>query len=119
MTLQFDGSDHRIRLAVPFTFSGDAVTECGLTDGPTRNLNVMTRPGRAIASVVVTETENVPIDENQTVLVVAISGELTVEGVEPLPLKLNRRDSLLLTTPGSIAVTGGELAIVRIDPDNY
>jgi environmental stress-induced protein Ves len=70
----------------PFAFPGDAETGCRLLDGPVVNLNVMTRRGRASATV-------------QTVR--AVHG---VHGVHPV------RDRLALEAPPGGAVLAVALA---------
>src|ERR1700753_1926912 len=54
MALTVDGRRHRFGLRDPFRFDGDGETLCEVP-GPSRDLHVMTRRGRATASVVVGE----------------------------------------------------------------
>lgn len=51
MVLTVDGTPHAVGPLSPFAFSGDAATDCRLTAGAVRNINVMTRRSRATAHV--------------------------------------------------------------------
>lgn len=112
MTLELDGVTETVRRSEPFTFAGDTATECRLVHGPTRNLNVMTRPGRADATVVTTDGGEISIGDRETIVVVATE---TLTVTEPA-ITLRHLDSLILTAPATVAVTGAA-TIVRIRDD--
>jgi uncharacterized protein len=104
MVLSLDGVEHEIVPRVPFSFSGDAATTGSLTAGPTRNLNVMTRRGRAKASLTV--SEDVVVDHSGPVVLLALSDGVTVAGH-----RLDHLDAVVAT--GHLEVRG-PVAIVRV-----
>lgn len=62
MDLVVDGVVHVLRLHVPLSFEGASQTSCSLPNGPTRDLNVMTRGGRMSAAVAIRDlSETRPI----------------------------------------------------------
>ena len=51
MVLEIDGVSHEVSRFSPVEFAGESYVEARLTQGPTMDLNVMTRRGRAQAQV--------------------------------------------------------------------
>ncbi|MFD5464308.1 HutD family protein [Kitasatospora sp. NPDC127059] len=81
----------------PFAFPGDATTDCRLLGGPVVDFNVMTRRGRAEATVdLPTGPGTVHVPPSSTVLLVCLAGSATVGDAE-----LARYDAALLVTPGT------------------
>jgi hypothetical protein len=71
MALTVDGRCRRFGVREPFSFDGGSQTMCEVA-GPSRDLNVMTRRGRASASVAILEAEasdRAPVEGGETVLV--------------------------------------------------
>ncbi|MFH9353722.1 HutD family protein [Kitasatospora sp. NPDC017646] len=98
MALTVDEIEHSVDTPFrPFTFSGDATTDCRLLGGPVVDFNVMTRRGRVEAAVdLVTDAGAVRVPPGATVLLVCLAGAATVEGTE-----LTRYDAALLDAPGT------------------
>ncbi|MDJ0343571.1 HutD family protein [Streptomyces sp. H10-C2] len=114
MVLTIDGVTHAPTLPLrPLAFPGDAATGCRLTGGPIVNLNVMTRRGRAAATVEIVEgphTATVP--EDGAVLLVALTDDAAIG---PEGGSLGRFDAALATGGGSgsgtDSGTGGALTL--------
>jgi len=104
MVLSLDGVEHEVVPRVPFSFDGDAATTGSLRSGPTRNLNVMTRRGRAKATLTV--SENAVVDHSGPVVLLALSDGVTIAGH-----RLDHLDAALVTRH---LVVRGTVAIVRI-----
>jgi environmental stress-induced protein Ves len=104
MVLSLDGVEHEVVPQVPFSFDGDAATIGTLRSGPTRNLNVMTRRGRAKATLTV--AEDAVVDHSGPVVLLALSDGATIA-----THRLDRLDALVAT--GHLVVRG-TAAIVRI-----
>ncbi|MDX6349205.1 MAG: uncharacterized protein QOF84_3995 [Streptomyces sp.] len=109
----------------PFAFPGDAETGCRLLDGPVVNLNVMTRRGRASATVqtvravhgvhrvhavhAVRDRLALEAPPGGAVLAVALAGpaDLTPHGIH-----LDRWDAALLTDGSAAVLRTQEVAAV-------
>ncbi|WP_431032600.1 HutD/Ves family protein [Streptomyces sp. P6-2-1] len=120
MVLTVDGEAPRlVEPLVPFAFPGDARTDCRLDAGAVRDMNVMTRRGRASGHV-----RMVRVDEGGTELTGA-AGEILLalavtEGValEGPDTPLGRLDSVRATPGQSLALRGtGTVAEIRITPE--
>ena len=113
LVLSVDGREQVLERLVPFAFSGDAVTTCGLRAGPTRDLNVMTARGRVSATVeilAVAGRRDMSADDGEELLVVAATDGLVAS--EPPAAALARLDAL--AGPG-VAVEGeGTVFVVRL-----
>lgn len=73
MVLTVDGVEHPVDARYrPFAFSGDAVTDCRLLEGPLVDFNVMTRRDRTAATVDIVDG-TVPLTGG-TVLAVVLEG---------------------------------------------
>lgn len=99
----------------PVRFPGEADTSCSLSAGPTADLNVMTRRGRAAADLVVVRvagpTAVPPVDDAVVVLVV-LDGRVTAEDAE-----LGARDAVLVDR--TVELSGsGHVAVVTITTDD-
>lgn len=105
MVVVVDGRPHRLAPFDSLRFSGDAITSATLPDGPTVDLNVMTRRGRASAQVSVEELDGqltARADEGETVAVVVLDGSFELPGgTSTHPL-----DTVLAAGPGELALAG-------------
>ncbi|MFD3874104.1 HutD family protein [Streptomyces sp. NPDC058623] len=103
----------------PRHFPGDRPTHCRLLDGPVVNFNVMYRRDRTEArTTVVRGAFGLTVAPDETVLVVALDGPLTVEPTDARggpPARLAPYDALLADAPLSALVrTTGSAALVRL-----
>lgn len=107
MELNVDGASHTIADAYePFSFPGDAVTDCRLLSGPIVDLNVMTRRTRATAHVrMAREGFSVVPRTGVLVLVMALAGTVAVE---ESGVALDRFDAVLFPDrdAGTLRVDG-------------
>ena len=97
MDLVVDGRVKGLGPFEPVRFDGAAETSCVLTAGPTRDLNVMTRRGRCTADLDVLRVDNgleVTTDDDGTLLLVVLEGEVAVDG--PERLRLRPRDAVVV-----------------------
>ncbi|MGN6575661.1 MAG: HutD/Ves family protein [Nocardioides sp.] len=98
----------------PYAFDGDADISCEV-HGPCRDLNVMTRRGRASASVelvrIGSRTDVKPAP-GRDILVVGLQGSPRVVG-DGVVLRLERGDTLTSDEPLELD-GGGRVAVVRI-----
>ncbi|WP_306333700.1 HutD family protein [Streptomyces sp. KL118A] len=118
MVLTVDGTPWPVGPLTPFAFPGDAATDCRVTAGAVRNLNVMTRRGRATAQVeIVTVTAaqetGTACAAGETLLVMAVTEGIAVGGAAGRETSLGRLDCVRRDGPGTLAV-GGEGAVARI-----
>jgi uncharacterized protein len=115
MTLTVDGVQHRLRRHQPLRFDGGSATDCEVPDGPTRDLNVMTRRGLVEADVEIRAVDagaELLLEPAEPLVLLAIQGSLTVSrplGAEtvlgPLDaLGWSGRRPLLVRGPGLAAV---------------
>ena len=125
MILTVDGITHRLGPRDALAFAGEADTSCRVPSGPTRDLNLMTRNGRAegsLRSVVVAGGHETALGAGETVVLVALTPGLSLEGAgaagtEPVapPLPLGPLDSVIRQARGSVRVSGaGTLAQIRV-----
>lgn len=117
MTLELPGETTVLRPFVPYSFDGGVPVRCSVA-APTRDLNVMTRRGRASATVemldAVTGDEPLPQVASSPLLVVGLRGEVTVRS-DDASAALGPGDVLMTDEP--VTVEGaGLVAIVRITP---
>jgi len=119
MNLIVDGHPHQLSRFDPFVFSGDLATSCVVPQGPTRDLNVMTRRGRCHARVNVLVVEGsaaLQVSGGWPRFVIALDAPLSVTGEAITPLVLNRYDLVQLAGPLTLEVLGnGFLACIEID----
>ncbi|MEV5972716.1 HutD family protein [Streptomyces sp. NPDC051921] len=96
MELTVDGVPHTVAAPYePFSFSGDAATDCRLLGGPLVDFNVMTRRAAATAQVRVTREGFSVVPRSGTLtLVIALAGTATVAGSG---VALDRFDAVLFS----------------------
>lgn len=120
MVLTVDGGSQRVAPLSPFTFSGDAATDCRLEAGAVRDMNVMTRRGRATAHVRIValasaQATEMACAEGETLLVMATTDGVTVGGPDGGETALGRLDCVRHEGPGALALRGdGSVAEIRI-----
>jgi uncharacterized protein len=112
MALTVDGRRHRFGLHEPFSFDGGSETVCEVP-GPSRDLNVMTRRGRAAATVTVSTAQSpgrqISADAGQTAFVCLTAGvrlaanDGTEVALGPLDAALTT-DGVTLTGEGTVIV---------------
>ncbi|MFG2206019.1 HutD family protein [Streptomyces sp. NPDC048638] len=97
----------------PFAFSGGAVTDCRLLDGPVVNLNVMVREGRARAVVeMVRGSRAVPPGD---ALVVAVEGSAQLAAPGEPGVRLARFDAAVVAAGARCEVrTAGVAAVIAL-----
>lgn len=116
MELTVDGVAHTVADPYePFVFSGDAVTDCRLLDGPIVDFNVMTRRAVATADVrVVREGFTVAPRNGAVTLVIALTGAVTVD---ESGATLDRFDAAVLSEGDAATVhVDGAAAVVTVTP---
>ena len=87
MVLEIDGVSHEVSRFAPIEFAGESYVESRLSQGPTMDLNVMTRRGRATAQVELLTGPAVTLDHAHDALraVIVLDGTWTAAAVaEPL-----------------------------------
>ncbi len=129
MALKIGGVEHVVKPMVPFSFSGDVTTTARLINGPTRDLNVMTRWQCATASVKEYVLEprtsvSVRVDDDEELVVVMGLGSLAITeqneqhdllGIThrpPVRHALSLFDAAYRRGPASIELFGDGIAIV-------
>ena len=122
MNLTVDGAQRELLLHAPFAFPGEAETTCTLASGATRDLNVMTRRGRARATVQVLEVNppvEAEVEQGDTLLLVALTAGVVVAAADGDKVTLAQWEAaradagrtLVLGWAGSVAavkILGGE-----------
>ncbi len=86
LILDVDGVDHTLGPMQPLIFSGDVVTSARLIDGPTRDINVMTRRDAVTADVTVVAVtacskRDVRVAHDEELVVLVASGQVSVREV--------------------------------------
>ncbi|MET8683189.1 HutD family protein [Streptomyces sp. NPDC004732] len=118
MVLTVDGASRPVGPLSPFAFPGDATTDCRLTAGAVRNLNVMTRRGRATAQVeivTVTAARETVCAAGETVLVMAVTEGIAIGEPDGRATPLGRLDGVRRDGPGTLTLRGdGTAARIRI-----
>jgi environmental stress-induced protein Ves len=111
MELVVDGRFVPLGPLDPLRFDGDAITTATLPNGPTRDLNVMTRRGRCTATLdvvtVVDSVEVAPVEQGD-VLVVVVDGDVRADDVPLWP-----RDALAVDRPTVLRGTA-TVAVIRV-----
>lgn len=119
LTLVIGGVEHVLERFEPCVFTGEADTSASLPGGPTSDLNVMTRRGRATAAIEIRRThgENQVIgDGGGQVVIVALDGALIAHfgGGETA---LEPRDAVRYDGDGALALAGhGTAAVIALAP---
>ncbi|MFC4506103.1 MULTISPECIES: HutD family protein [Streptomyces] len=120
MVLTVDGTPHPVAPLSPFAFSGDAATDCRLEAGAVRDMNVMTRRGRAtaqvrIVSVAAAQGAQMACAAGETLLAVAVTEGIAVGAPNGRETALGRLDCVPHEGPGALALRGdGTVAEIRI-----
>ncbi|WP_447034839.1 HutD/Ves family protein [Streptomyces sp. DSM 118878] len=120
MVLTVDGTAQPVGPLNPFAFPGDASTDCRLKAGPVRNVNVMTRRGRATAHVriITVDTSHgaeLTYAADETLLVMAATEGISVGSPDGRETALGRLDCVRGEGPGSLTLRGdGTVAEIRI-----
>lgn len=114
MVLDVAGAEHVLLPHQPFRFSGDAAVACDLPDGPTRDLNLMTRRGRARGEVVVRHVATgLPLEEPAgRRILVALTDGATASGRSGRAWRLDRYD--VLDVPDPLTLGPGDFAVVEL-----
>ncbi|MFH8487589.1 HutD family protein [Streptomyces longisporoflavus] len=124
MVLTVDGTAQLVAPLRPFGFSGDATTHCRLDAGAVRNMNVMTRRGRASAHVRILRVTAARQPEltcatGEILLVMATTEGITVDGTDGRASSLGRLDCVRHHGTGALALRGeGTVAEIRITPQH-
>jgi environmental stress-induced protein Ves len=117
MALTIDGQRHLLPPRQLLSFSGDSLVSCEVP-GASRDLNVMTRRGRASAAVEMlqpTTPDEVTPCGADLVALVCLNGPVRVVTGTDAATDLDTFDSALCTGAGPISVSGGgTLAVARI-----
>jgi uncharacterized protein len=117
MTLTIEGVEHRLRPLEPLVFDGGSTTHCDVPDGPTRDLNVMTRRGRADAVVELRPLDaanELSLEPAEPLVLLAIEGSVTVTPPLGADIVLGPLDALCWSYGRPLAVRGaGVAAVVR------
>jgi environmental stress-induced protein Ves len=113
MDLTIDGVRHRLVPLQPVVFRGESSTSCTIGGGPTRDLNVMTRRGRATAWVELLASREVlndslggsgvqcPAMPDETVWLMVLTGTWTCEP-----------DPLVILGPGDFALIDSDVHLI-------
>ncbi|MEE6166653.1 MULTISPECIES: HutD/Ves family protein [unclassified Mycolicibacterium] len=118
MMLTVDGVRHRLQPLEPFAFDGDADTT-GEVSAPTRDLNVMTRRGRAGAELDVIRPHDggsVSAGPAEPLVLIGLSGTVTVSSPAGERVELGALDALCWPGPALTMSGAGAVAVVRIRP---
>jgi len=111
--------DHRLdEPLVPFAFAGEAAIEATLLDGPSQDLNVMTRRG-VVRSEVQVARKGLQVAACEGLVLLAVQGRWESAGPEPLRLEAGEGVVLPEGTAGlrmEADEAGGALVVVRIVP---
>ncbi|WP_369216187.1 HutD/Ves family protein [Streptomyces flavofungini] len=122
MVLTVHGTPRSVGPLSPFAFPGDAPTECRLAAGAVRNVNVMTRRGRAAGQVRVVAVSaargaELACAEGETLLVLATTEGITVGPPHGRRTALGRLDCVRHEGPATLSLRGeGTVAGIRITP---
>jgi environmental stress-induced protein Ves len=116
MVLTVDGVRHRLQPLEPFAFDGGADT-AGEVPTPTRDLNVMTRRGRATAELDVIRLRDgteVSVGPAEPLVLVALSGTVAVSSAAQDRVELGALDALCWTGPPLAMSGSAAVAVVRV-----
>ena len=118
MALTVDGRSHRFGVREPFSFDGGSQTMCEVA-GPSRDLNVMTRRGRATASVAIFEAgacDRAPVKGGETVLV-CLTPSVLLTDADGTDVELGALDAAWSTDSGPPTIHGnGIVAVIQLQP---
>ncbi|QDO88669.1 HutD family protein [Ornithinimicrobium ciconiae] len=117
LDLQNEGRQHTLTPGEPFAFSGDDTLACHLPEGPTRDLNVMTRRGVCSGDVSVHQvTDPLTLGGNsRRHLLVALSDAVADERTSQRTDEAWELDRLdVLEFSAAVQVRAGLVAVIRI-----
>lgn len=119
MVLTIDGVEHDLVRFSPLGFAGEAETMARVPEGATKDLNVMTRRGRARAAVRVCEVDGGPrvtaARDSELVLIV-LEGAIRFDSPTGA-VRLGVHDAFRLPGPVDLELGGrGRVAVVVIEP---
>ncbi|MGW6024726.1 HutD/Ves family protein [Streptomyces sp. NPDC055099] len=120
MVLTVDGASQLVEPLSPFAFPGDATTDCLLKAGAVRDMNVMTRRGRATAqvrmlTVAAARGAEMVCAEDETLLVMAVTEGISLGAQDGRDIALSRLDCVRHQGAGALSLRGeGTVAGVRI-----
>ncbi len=117
LVLTIDGVEQELARFAPLRFRGESDTRAELPGGPTKDLNVMTRRGRADADVVVRALGpglNVVVPRCADLVLVVLEGTVQL-ATTAAPLRLDPTDAFRQAGPASLDLVGrGVVALVEI-----
>jgi environmental stress-induced protein Ves len=118
MALTVDGRRHRFGVREPFGFDGGSETTCEVA-GRSRDLNVMTRRGRATASVAILGADAshcAPVDGSETVFV-CLTPSVRIADANGTEVELGALDAALSTDCAPLTIHGtGTFAVIQLQP---
>jgi environmental stress-induced protein Ves len=122
MALTVDGRRHRFGIRDPFSFDGGSETLCEVPSR-SRDLNVMTRRGRATAAVAVVEADSSDggavtgaVAGAETVFV-CLTPSVVLTAADGTEVELNALDAALTTDAGRLTVRGdGAVVVIQLRP---
>ena len=114
LVLRIEGAEHELQRFQPLAFDGEAATTASLPGGPTRDLNVMTRRGRAVSEVIVHELvgrRRVGAPAGNELIAIVLDGvvDATVDGESTL---LELHDGLHGIGPVAFDLDGAATVVV-------
>jgi environmental stress-induced protein Ves len=118
MALTVDGRRHRFGVRQPFSFDGGSETMCEVA-GRSRDLNVMTRRDRAIASVAIVEPDSLDrgcVDGSEIVFV-CLTSSVSLADDDGARVELGALDAALSTDRTPVTIHGdGAVAVIQFQP---
>lgn len=119
MQVTVDDVEHLLQPWDIVRFSGEAITRATLVDGPTVDLNVMTRRHAARATVAPIGIDGVAAvarpEVGTTTLLVAVEGHVRCRAIHMVESQLDRFDTIYLTADSESVEVVGAGRMVRID----
>ncbi len=118
MALTVDGQRHRFGVRAPFSFDGGSETLCEVPSR-SRDLNVMTRRGRATASVAVFEgdpSDRGAVDGTETAFV-CLTASVRLATGDGTEVQLNALDAALTIGSAPLTIRGqGAVVVIQLRP---
>jgi uncharacterized protein len=119
LELMVDNDKHELKPFEPYSFSGDSAVSSRLLNGPTHDLNLMTKRGAAAGSMhfiaISQQGLTIPVTDTETVVVLGIAGRVRIDD---RPFVVGPQDGFLLSGPAEtrITATDGLVAVIRLKP---
>src|SRR5579875_2574302 len=120
MALTVDGERHRFGIGEPFRFDGGSETMCEVA-GPSRDLNVMTRRGRATASVSIVDADSSPHGrvEATELVWVCLTPTVVLAADTGTEVELHPRDAVRSAGDAPLTIRGdGTVALIGLSPSH-